>query len=281
MGDFTRMEITQWWPWYEKIIAALGYSTQNDREATLVLRDLLSGRTSPLAELQKLIQDRCVIVFGAGPSLEKNLCSIISVGLEDLFTLIAADGATTAFLKESITPNIIMTDLDGCVEDIIKAGELGSTVVIHGHGDNIEALREYVPKIIQNERIKVFGTTQVEPYPPIVHNFGGFTDGDRGVFLAEEMKAKTIVLAGMDLGETIGKFSKDETCLQSPEDKSNWLSKKKQKLGFAKELLEWLATWSRAKGELFNATGLKGETIKGFSQIRLKQLIEIATSTRR
>jgi hypothetical protein len=275
------MEITQWWPWYEKIVAALGFSTESDRQAALVLRGLLSGRNSPLAELQKLIQDRRVIVFGAGPSLEKNLCSIISVGLEDLFTLIAADGATTAFLEESITPDIIVTDLDGRAEDIIKAGELGSTIVIHGHGDNIEALRKFVPKITKNKRIKLFGTTQVEPYPPLVHNFGGFTDGDRGVFLAEEMKASTIILAGMDMGATFGKFSKDETCLHSPEDRSNWLSKKKQKLAFAKELLEWLATWSRAKGGLFNATGSKGETIKGFSQIQLKQLIQIATSTRR
>jgi hypothetical protein len=275
------MEITQWWPWYQKIDTAFGYSIERDREATSVLRDLLSGRALPLAELQGYIQNRRVIVFGAGPSLEKNLCSIISAGLEDVFTLIAADGATSAFLKESIVPNLIVTDLDGRIDDILKAGELGSIIVVHCHGDNIDKLREFVPNMTKNKRIKVFGTTQVEPLPPVIYNFGGFTDGDRCAFLAEEMKADMIILAGMDMGTTIGKFSKEETYHSSPEDKSNWLSIKKQKLEFAKELLEWLATWSKASGGLFNATGLKGETVKGFSQIQLRQLVQIATSTRK
>ncbi len=275
------MELTRWWPWYERIASALGYSTEDDREATLVLRDLLCEKTSPLAELQDLIQDKHAMVFGAGPSLEKNLSMLLTACLEDKFTFIVADGATTAFLEESVTPHVIMTDLDGRVEDIIKAGELGSAIVIHSHGDNIDNLRKWVPKITENRRIKVFGTTQVEPSPPVVHNFGGFTDGDRGAFLAEEMKAKTIILAGMDMGTTIGRFSKDKTLnSNSLEDPSKWLSNKKRKLRFAKELLEWLATWSRVGGGLLNATGSRGETIKGFTETKLRGLIRIAMSSR-
>ena len=41
-----------------------------------------------------------------------------------------------------------------------------------------------------------------------VHNFGGFTDGDRCVFLANHFKAKKIILLGMDFGTRIGKYSK-------------------------------------------------------------------------
>jgi hypothetical protein len=271
------MDITRWWPWYEKVVSALGYNTEDDRKAALILRDLLSGRTSPLTELQKRIQGKNVIIFGAGPSLEKNLSMLLAACLEDQFTFIVADGATTAFLQESVTPDIILTDLDGRIDDIIKAGDLGSAIVIHGHGDNMDALRKWTPRITENPSTKVFGTTQVEPYPPIVNNFGGFTDGDRAAFLAEEMNAKTIILAGMDMGTTIGKFSKDmPSSFKSQEEQDRWLSIKKQKLGFARELLEWLATWSRADGGLFNATGSKGETIKGFTEIQLKDLIQIA-----
>ena len=39
-------------------------------------------------------------------------------------------------------------------------------------------------------------------------NFGGFTDGDRCVFLAEYFNASKIVLIGMDFGQEIGKYSK-------------------------------------------------------------------------
>ena len=276
------MNITRWWPWYEKIVATLGYNTDDDRKAALLLRELLSGRTSPLTELQERVVGKNVIVFGAGPSLEKNLSMLLTACLEDQFTLIVADGAATAFIQESVTPDVIVTDLDGRMDDIIKAGDGGSAIVIHGHGDNMDAMKEWIPKITENPRTRVFGTTQVEPYPPTVHNFGGFTDGDRAAFLAEEMKAKTIILAGMDLGTTVGKFSKaTPSSFPSQEEQANWLLNKKLKLVFAKELLEWLATWSRVDGGLFNATGSKGETIKGFSQIQLKDLIQIATSSKK
>ncbi len=50
------------------------------------------------------------------------------------------------------------------------------------------------------------GTTQTTPFNKI-QNFGGFTDGDRGVFLASHFEAKKIILFGMDFGKQIGKFS--------------------------------------------------------------------------
>ena len=43
----------------------------------------------------------------------------------------------------------------------------------------------------------VIGTTQIEPISD-VYNFGGFTDGDRAVFLAEHFGAKEIELVGFD-----------------------------------------------------------------------------------
>lgn len=44
------------------------------------------------------------------------------------------------------------------------------------------------------------GSTQTVPLAN-VHNFGGFTDGDRCVFLAQEMGASAIVLIGFDFSD--------------------------------------------------------------------------------
>ena len=70
-----------------------------------------------------------------------------------------------------------------------------------------------------------------------VYNFGGFTDGDRCVFLAEEFKAREIVLVSMDFGNSIGKYSKKIT-------KRSELKKAKMKAG--KRLLEMLAKQSHS-----------------------------------
>ncbi|WXG43972.1 MAG: 6-hydroxymethylpterin diphosphokinase MptE-like protein [Promethearchaeati archaeon SRVP18_Atabeyarchaeia-1] len=274
------MEFARWMPWYEKITSSFGYSVDKDREASLVLSDLLSRAAAPLAALRRIVKGRDILILGAGPSLENNLAELVSSGLERSFKLVAADGTTSALLEESIIPHIVVTDLDGCVEDIIEASKVGATVVIHAHGDNIEALRKWVPRIIDGRKGEVFGTTQAEPSPPAIHNFGGFTDGDRGVFLAEEMEARTIVLAGMDLGKVIGKYSKNrDKDSDSRRYDRKWLSMKRLKLRFARELLEWLATWSRARSGLFNATGPRGEAIRGFARIDFRDLPRIVKAT--
>ena len=74
-------------------------------------------------------------------------------------------------------------------------------MVVHAHGDNTEKL--HLVKSFKN----CVGTTQAKPFENI-HNFGGFTDGDRCVFLADYFKAKKIILFGMDFGTTIGEYSK-------------------------------------------------------------------------
>jgi len=73
--------------------------------------------------------------------------------------------------------------------------------VVHAHGDNMEALKMYIHKFK-----RVLPTVQVEPFPG-VYNFGGFTDGDRAVCLAEHFKAREIVLYGFDFHGSVGKYS--------------------------------------------------------------------------
>jgi uncharacterized Rossmann fold enzyme len=241
------MESRDWQHWYSRIASAFKFDRHEDQRATDILSDLIQNNHTEPDDIKAIIHDKPVLVFGAGPSLEEDINSIRKAGLLDRFIIVAADGATSALLEMADkVPNIIVTDLDGKFEDLLLANRRGSFMVIHGHGDNISKLLDHVPKLT-----KILGTTQVEPRPR-VHNFGGFTDGDRAVFLSVAMGAKMISLAGMDLGKTIGKYSKRYAI--SPE-------RKMLKLRFCKKLLEWLAL--RTKIDLYNLTS-HGERIKGF-----------------
>ncbi|GAH28725.1 unnamed protein product, partial [marine sediment metagenome] len=82
----------------------------------------------------------------------------------------------------------IVTDFDGKIADQISALERGSILLVHSHGDNLNTLRKYLPKIVSGSFVI---TTQVNPLPGS-SNFLGFTDGDRAVCLATVMSAKRI-----------------------------------------------------------------------------------------
>jgi len=117
---------------------------------------------------------------------------------------ITADGVTTAFVEKDIIPDVVVTDLDGKISDQIAANKKGSIAIIHAHGDNIDKIIKYVPKFKGN----IIGTTQTDPSIfDNIHNFGGFTDGDRCVFLSDHFKAKKIYLSSFDYENKIGKYS--------------------------------------------------------------------------
>ena len=256
-----KLGLNDWWPWYRRIIETFGYDQAKDQYAGDLLSALLAGKATDVSELGKRVANRPALVFGAGPSLEEDLKHVMREGVLKKFVTLVADGATTAFMHVSkAVPDVIATDLDGIISDIVSAQKRGSVVVIHAHGDNIEQLQRYVPDFSG-----AIGSTQVEPRPN-VYNFLGFTDGDRAVFLAEAMGAKLIVLAGMDFGSTVGRYSKQQV-------KS--LALKLEKLRISRELLEWLAERMRGKIGLYNMTA-KGEKIKGFRSIQpedLKKLV--------
>ncbi|MHC1563940.1 MAG: 6-hydroxymethylpterin diphosphokinase MptE-like protein [Candidatus Hecatellaceae archaeon] len=248
-----------WLPRYRRIASLLGLNMEADWEATLRLARLVEGKAVKPLEAAERVSGRTVFVFGAGPSLEADLERLSRSSLLGRGVPIAADGATSALLAFKTVPSLVVSDLDGRITDLLRAEKLGALMVVHGHGDNIERLNALLPRFR-----RVLATTQVKPVRGLVYNFGGFTDGDRAVFLAEALKARRVVLAGMDLGETVGRFSKP------------WLKKeakasqtKKVKLEIAQELLGWLA--GRAKAEILNLT-LKGEDIPGVRRISLKEL---------
>lgn len=177
-------------------------------------------------EFNNLINKKVVFIFGAGPSLENKIIKN-KIDFEKKLK-IAANGATSALLKNNIYPDIIVTDLDGCIKDQIYANNKGSIVIIHSHADNIEKILLYI-NFFQG---KLMGTTQINPnFFNNIQNFGGFTDGDRAVFIADYFNAKEINLIGFDFNSKIGKYS-------FPQNKN--LDLKIKKLKWCKYLIEML-----------------------------------------
>ncbi len=240
------MKFVDWFPYYQGIRAEFGYSTEKDQEAARMLSDMVKKKAIDTKVLQKRIKGRNVIVVGAGKSLEdERAAKFIKKNKNSV--KIAADGAVQFLIENKIKPDIVVTDLDGNPLFLHKAAKAGAIMVVHAHGDNMNLLKKMVPKFR-----KLVATTQVMPVEN-VHNFGGFTDGDRCVFLAEEFGAKKIVLVGMEFGSIIGKYSKGK--VKNPE-------LKKQKMRAGKQLLEMLAKRSRSQlADTFK------RPIKGFSPL--------------
>ncbi|HIQ30306.1 MAG TPA: DUF115 domain-containing protein [Candidatus Caldiarchaeum subterraneum] len=250
---------------YEHAVKELNIDTAKDREAAYILSKMICSYSSSLDEVKLILSKfKTAIVLGAGPSLEQDVENAARLGIIDKAGIIAADGAACLLLKYNITPHAVVSDLDGPRDCLLKASELGSFIFVHAHGDNIALIREIVPLLLRG---KILGTTQVEEIA-CLYNFGGFTDGDRAVLLCETLGVDRIILAGMDFGFEIGKYSK------SGELTSKELVRKRKKLRIGKMVLEEFA--KNSKVELYDATSGSGG-IKGFKKItweRTKELVE-------
>ena len=182
------MQFATWEPIYLAILDDFGFSMSGDEDAAKLLAELLRDLGNCLSTADARVRERRVVVFGNAPTLDRELDEL--QGTDAVF--LAADGATTVLLRRGILPDIIVTDLDGSFLDILEANREGSIAVVHAHGDNLDALSMFVPQMEG-----VIGTAQCRP-PEGLYNFGGFTDGDRCVFLAKELGAASIKLVGFD-----------------------------------------------------------------------------------
>ena len=131
-------------------------------------------------------------------------------------------------------------------------------MVVHAHGNNMENIKKYVP-VLEN----ILGTTQSTPIEN-VYNFGGFTDGDRCLFLAVKLGAENIVMAGMDFGKIITHYSRPD--IKEREGQAD--SVKEKKLEYAKKLVEWVAENENVK--ILNLS--HGERIIGVADIQVEEL---------
>lgn len=206
----------EWKDYYHLILKDFGFERERDEQSARLLSELLRGERTTPKELEALISGKVVTVAGDGPNLPDEINNIQGV-------LIAADEATTVLLENGATPTIVMTDLDGRIEDLVKANEKGAVVLVHAHGDNQDKIRQFAGLF----KGLVMGTTQSEPFEDI-HNFGGFTDGDRGVFLADHFGASKIRLVGFDF--------------DNPREKGKDVEMKRRKLNWGFVLISRLSS---------------------------------------
>lgn len=215
------MEYEEWRRFYHEIRKEFKFSEEKDRESAALLNSVI--KENKTEKIERIIRGSTVNVFGAGPSLEK-------IRKMPHGKSIACDGAASYLLRLKCTPDIITTDLDGKIEDIAAAEKKGSMVIIHAHGDNICYIANYAAKFSAP-----FGTTQLKLFGKLF-NFGGFTDGDRAVFLAAHFRAKEINLYGFDFSGEIGKYSFTE---------KKDIEKKRKKLKWAEKLITYLQASSK------------------------------------
>jgi len=206
------VDFDAWEPVYETIRADFGY----DRTADEAARDRLAtmvGDTTTAAPPADGFDGRHVAIAAPGPSLAAERDLVLAADV-----VLAAGTAADRLDDAGVSLDWIVTDLDGHAERIPAFTRAGPTVAIHAHGDNRDLLETTVPAC---ELSAVVPTTQVEPVGP-VHNYGGFTDGDRAAFLADALGADRLTFPGWDLDDPdVG-----------PE--------KRAKLRWAARLLAWL-----------------------------------------
>lgn len=212
------MKYSDWDPIYKAILVDFGFEQEKDDEAAEVASELIARKREVVEtvkrEVEMLLKGKIALICGNAPCLERDIREKEFDDLSRDHVVIAADGATSVLLRNAIIPELVVSDLDGNIADILYANRLGAIIVVHAHGDNIAMLKKVLPVLNEN----VICTTQSKPIHN-VFNFGGFTDGDRCVFLATEFGADKIELIGFD-------FEDEEVS-----------AKKKKKLKWAKRLI--------------------------------------------
>jgi uncharacterized Rossmann fold enzyme len=183
------VEFREWKPEYERVVREMGFSMEEDERSARLLESLLPQAEDPTPALDRILKGREVLVVGAGPRTLP-----LPRPRADQAT-IAADGATTYCLEAGFVPDIIVTDLDGNLPDEVSANARGAFALLHAHGDNQPALLTWVPRF----RAPMGGSVTGAPRGNLA-NYGGFTDGDRSLYLAEACGATRALLARFDLG---------------------------------------------------------------------------------
>ncbi len=209
------MNTEQWEHFYREICLDLEIDPDSDLKSAELLESVIGEKSN--AELIEKYRGNVFYVVGNGTNLAEAL-PLIGEG-----TTIVADSAVKEFMGSGKIPDLVVTDLDGGITSLRQAYRKGAIMLIHAHGDNQDLIRKYAHEFSG----RIVGTTQNKPLEHIF-NFFGFTDGDRGAYLADYLHAGEIYLAGFDFSKAVSKKNTD------PE-------RKLKKLKWAKILLEELA----------------------------------------
>jgi len=183
-----------WAPRYEAIRADFGYPFEREELAAAALERLLPerARRDPLGRLAPHLLGRDVVVVGLAPGAGPPPVWRLPASTPPT-VVVAADGATRTCLDSGLVPSVVVTDLDGPVPAEVEANGRGAFVLVHAHGDNVPALERWVPEFPGE-----LGGSWAGPPRDGLLDVGGFTDGDRAAYLADELGARRILLWGFD-----------------------------------------------------------------------------------
>lgn len=205
-------------PMYEAILEDFGFARADDERA----RDVAAELATPF-HLGRLDDWRgeTVAIAGAAPRLAAEVDLA-----RDADVVVAASTAADVLRDRGVDVDCMVTDLDKNPETAADLTREGVPVAAHAHGDNVPAVREWLPRFDDECTL---ATTQAAPVGPVA-NTGGFTDGDRAAFLADHVGAGRLVFPGWDFDDPdVGPM-------------------KARKLDWAARLLRWL---ERGRGERF------------------------------
>ena len=136
-------------------------------------------RAETLKRLQeKIASAETVVLVGAGVRTES-----MEREWDNKTVFIAADGAVGACLGR-VDVLCVVSDLDG-EPHLSQAAQQGIPLLIHAHGDNVEAWKRCLHQWASRGGVPLVLTHQSDEVHIDMHNVGGFTDGDRAAcFLA-------------------------------------------------------------------------------------------------
>ena len=182
------MNFEEWEPVYERLLRAFGFDRADDERARDVLAELVADADAgPFDPTELDAAGATVAVVGAAPCLPAEVGRAADADL-----VFAASTAADVCRDAGVPVDCMVTDLDKNPETARTLTREGVPVAAHAHGDNLEAVREWVPRFDASHTLP---TTQAAPAGP-VRNFGGFTDGDRAAFLADALGAARLTFVG-------------------------------------------------------------------------------------
>lgn len=206
------MDFVPFRPFFHEIAQEFGFNSEKEILARDFFHRNLSS-TDPKALITRIsetVKNRVVCFFGAGANLIAHLKKLSPILKEKRqhFFLVTADGSSNALMENNIIPDMVVSDFDGLTVSQMKSlAENRVILCLLAHGDNYQLIDDYLS--ILKPEFSVIGTTQAPAHYPII-NPGGFTDGDRGVFLLHHLVPldKPFFLFGYDFEGKIGSYSK-------------------------------------------------------------------------
>ena len=184
-----RMNFETFEPVYEAILDDFGFDRAADERGRDVAAELATP--FPLSRLGEWTGST-VAVAGAAPCLEAEVG--VARGAD---VVVAASTAADVLGDAGVDVDCMVTDLDKNPDTARALTARGVPVVAHAHGDNVPAVREWLPRLDPEWTLV---TTQAAPRGA-VRNVGGFTDGDRAAFLADHVGAGQLLFPGWEFDD--------------------------------------------------------------------------------